>query len=134
VIYRRYADRRNVAAADVVAADQFLKTQGPIGASWARMLGLEEGTLRNEKALVVLADVGLSLAVCGELKVPIEFEGPARNDRMCTVRLTERPGQSFDFTVSVALPGQRVRAARSPRMDVFQIRRLCIPDKATMRA
>jgi hypothetical protein len=100
VIYRRYADRRNVAAANAVAADQFLKTQGPIGASWARMLGLEEGTLRNEKALVVLADVGLSLAVCGELKVPIEFEGPARNDRMCTVRLTERPGQPFEFIIT----------------------------------
>jgi hypothetical protein len=61
VIYRRYADRHNVAAADAVAADQFLKTQGPIEASWGRMLGLEE-----ETALEALADRGLSPAVCGD--------------------------------------------------------------------
>jgi hypothetical protein len=99
VIYSRYTDRHNVAAADAVAADQYLKTQGPIEASWAQRLGLEEGALRNETALVALADA-LSLAVCGELKVPVDFQAPARNGEMQMVRLTERPGQPFDFTLS----------------------------------
>jgi hypothetical protein len=35
-----------VALVDAVATDEFLNT--PIEALWARMLGLEEGTLRNE--------------------------------------------------------------------------------------
>jgi hypothetical protein len=131
VIYRRYTDRHNVAAADAVAADQFLKTQGPIEASWARMLGLEERTLRNETALVALADA-LSLAVCGDLKVPMEFEGPARDDGMRTVRLTERPGQPFDFSLSpwpfrvdvITLEGEGRPIPKDGRF----------PDEAAMRA
>jgi Protein of unknown function (DUF3891) len=99
VIYSRYMDRHHVAAADAAAANQFLKTQAPIEASWARMLGLEEETLKKETALVALADA-LSLAVCGELKVPIDFEAPARNGEKLTVHLTKRPGQPFDFTLS----------------------------------
>jgi hypothetical protein len=131
VIYGRYTDRHSVAAADVVAADEFLKTQGPIEASWARMLGLEESTLRNETALVALADA-LSLAVCGELKVPIEFEGPARNGEMRTFRLTERPGQPFDFTLSPWPFRVDVITMEGEGRPIPQAGRF--PDEAAMRA
>ena len=99
LIYNRYADRHHVAVADAAAADQFLETQAPIEAFWARSLGLEERALRKETALVALADA-LSLAVCGELTTPVDFEAPASNGEMLTIRLTERPGQPFDFTLS----------------------------------
>ena len=99
VIYRRYTDRHNVAPADAAAADQFLKTQAPIEAAWARRLGLDEDALKRQTALVALADA-LSLAVCGELKAPLDFEAPARGDEMMRLRLTERPGNPFDFTLS----------------------------------
>ena len=99
VIYRRYTDRHRTGELDAAAAQDYLETQAPIEAAWARMLGLEAASLRRETALVALVDT-LSLAVCGELKTPIELEAPQANGSSETLRLTERPGRSFDFTLS----------------------------------
>jgi hypothetical protein len=99
VIYRRYTDRHHVSPADAAAADLYLATQGPIEAAWARRLGLDKGALRNETALVALADA-LSLALCGELKTPLDFEAPDRGGAMIKLRLAEKPGGAFDFTLA----------------------------------
>ncbi|WP_158818131.1 DUF3891 family protein [Methylocapsa sp. S129] len=99
VIYRRYTDRHKVAPADAAAADLYLATQAPVEAAWARRLGLDEGALRVESALVALVDA-LSLALCGELKTPLEFEAPGRDGGSVKVRLTEKPGQPFDFILT----------------------------------
>ena len=99
VIYRRYSDRHRVAVADAVAAQRFLETQAPIEQAWARALGLDAAALNRETALVALVDT-LSLALCGELKAPLDLEVPDRHGQLKTLRLVERTGQPFDFTLS----------------------------------
>jgi hypothetical protein len=99
VIYRRYANRHQMAQADAEAAQRYLSTQAAIESAWTQRLGLSEAALDKETALVALVDA-LSLAVCGELKTPLEFEAPARNGETIALRLTERPGHPFDFILS----------------------------------
>jgi hypothetical protein len=99
VIYRRYTDRHRVAEADAEAAQRFLETQAPIEADWADMLGLAASALKKETALVALVDT-LSLALCGELKAPLDVEAPGRNGDKITMQLTERPDHPFDFFLS----------------------------------
>lgn len=99
VIYRRYTDRHRVAEADARAAQGFLETQAPIEAAWAHALGLEPAMLDRQTALVALADT-LSLALCGELKAPLELVVPDRHGALKTLRLLERPGHPFEFTLS----------------------------------
>jgi Protein of unknown function (DUF3891) len=99
VIYRRYTDRHRTSEADAAAARTYLDTQAPMEASWSRMLGLDAEVLQRETALVALSDT-LSLALCGELKTPIEVEAPNRRGEMEILRLTEQPGDSFDFVLS----------------------------------
>ena len=99
VIYRRYIDRHRIAEADAAAAQGFLQTQAPIEAAWARALGLDAATLNRETALVALVDT-LSLALCGELKAPLDLEAPDRHGDLRTLRLVERPGHPFEFVLS----------------------------------
>jgi hypothetical protein len=99
VIYRRYSDRHRIAEADATAAQGFLQTQAPIEETWARALGLDAATLNRETALVALVDT-LSLALCGELKAPLDLEAPDRDGELKTLRLVERPLHPFDFILS----------------------------------
>jgi hypothetical protein len=98
VIYRRYTDRHRVSEADARAAQRFLETQAPIEASWAQALALAAAALHDETALVAFSDT-LSLALCGELKTPMDLEAPDRNRAMAAMRLSERPGHPFEFTL-----------------------------------
>jgi predicted small lipoprotein YifL len=99
VIYRRYIDRHRVAAVDADAADRFLGSRAPIEAEWARATGLDAVTLKKQTTLLALADT-LSLALCGELKAPLDLEAADRNGDRLAMRLTERPDRPFTFTLS----------------------------------
>jgi hypothetical protein len=99
VIYRRYTDRHRIGQADAAAAQRYLEAQAPIEAAWAGMLGLDAAALRKETMLVALVDT-LSLALCGELKTPIELEAPRADGGTETLRLVERPEHPFDFVLS----------------------------------
>ena len=99
VIYRRFIDRHRMNEADDAAARNYLDAQAPIEAAWARALGLEAAELDRETALVALADT-LSLALCGDLKAPLDLEAPDRGGDASPMRLVERPGGSFDFVLS----------------------------------
>jgi hypothetical protein len=99
VIYRRYMDRHRVSEADAAAAQNYLDAQAPIETAWSQALGLEAAELETETALLAFSDT-LSLAVCGELKTPLELEAPGRNGDALTIRVAERPQRSFDFVVS----------------------------------
>jgi hypothetical protein len=99
IIYSRYTDRHNITREDRAAADGYIATQGVVEARWAQQLGLDEATLKRESALVALADA-LSLALCGELKTPIELQAPDRNGDMIAFRLVEREGHPFEFALS----------------------------------
>jgi Protein of unknown function (DUF3891) len=98
VIYRRYTDRHRISEADAAAAQTYLETQAPLEAEWAKMLGLG-AALQKQTTLVALVDT-LSLALCGELKTPIELEAPKASGGTETLTLTERPGHPFDFVLS----------------------------------
>ena len=99
VIYRRWTDRHRIAEADVVAANRYLEMQAPIEAEWAKELGLDAERLKRETMLLALADA-LSLALCGELKAPLEVTAPGADGGLQTFRLTELPGHQFDFSLS----------------------------------
>lgn len=77
LIYSRYTDRHQIAAADAAAVDHYLETQGPMQATWAGALGLDAAMLARDSALVALFDT-LSLALCGALRPPLEVEAPDR--------------------------------------------------------
>jgi len=99
VIYRRYTDRHRAAEADLAAADRYLEIQGPIERDWARRLELDEGALARQTALVAVADA-LSLALCGELRTPLDVEAPGRGGAPRALRVSPLPGQPFEFTLS----------------------------------
>jgi hypothetical protein len=99
VIYRRFIDRHRMNEADAAAAQNYLNTQVPIEAAWVRALGLEASELERETGLIAFADT-LSLALCGDLKAPLDLEAPVREGDALRMRLAERPGSSFDFVLS----------------------------------
>jgi hypothetical protein len=99
VIYRRYTDRHRIGEADAAAARAYLETQAPMEAGWAKMLGLDAAALTKQTMLVALVDT-LSLALCGELKTPIELEAPNASGGTETLHLIERPQRAFDFVLS----------------------------------
>jgi hypothetical protein len=55
--------------------------------------------MEKESSLVAFSDT-LSLALCGELKTPLDLEAPGRGGDVITLRLAERPQGSFDFVLS----------------------------------
>jgi hypothetical protein len=94
VIYRRYNDRHRLAEADARAAQLFLETQAPKEAAWARQLGLTTEEMDKQSSLIACVDT-LSLALCGELKAPLEVQSP-----LGALRLAENPVGGFAFTLS----------------------------------
>jgi Protein of unknown function (DUF3891) len=99
VIYRRYTDRHRLSEADAAAAQNYLNAQAPIEMAWSRALELEATELETETALLAFSDT-LSLALCGELKTPLDVEAPGRDGKTLTFRIAARPQHSFDFVVS----------------------------------
>jgi hypothetical protein len=99
VIYGRYMDRHRMAAADAAAAENYLSAQAPFETAWSQALGLKAAELDKETALVAFADT-LSLALCGDLKAPLDLEAPGRGGDALAMRLAERPQRSFDFVLS----------------------------------
>jgi hypothetical protein len=99
VIYRRFIDRHRMSEDDAAAAQNYLNTQAPIEAAWAQALGLDASELERETGLIAFADT-LSLALCGDLKAPLDLEAPGRGGNALRMKLAERPGSSFDFVLS----------------------------------
>jgi hypothetical protein len=143
VIYRRYADRHRMAESDAKAAQNYLDVQAPIESAWSRALGLEARALDKETALVAFADA-LSLALCGDLKTPLDLEAPDRNGEAVVMRLAERPGRPYDFVLSpwpfrmnaLAVEGEARSLPQSGRFtDEAAMRAwLALPERVVFRA
>jgi Protein of unknown function (DUF3891) len=99
VIYRRFTSRHRLSEADADAAKHYLETQAPKEHAWALTLGFDADRLVRESSLIACVDT-LSLALCGELKAPLDIEAPGDGSNMRILRLTERPGKQFEFTLS----------------------------------
>jgi hypothetical protein len=99
LIYTRYTDRHRIAAADAAAVDHYLETQAPLQAAWMRALGLDAAVVAHDAALIALADT-LSLALCGELRTPLEVKALDRTGARRTWQLTARPREPAEFILS----------------------------------
>jgi hypothetical protein len=99
VIYSRYTNRHRLAEADALAAQHYLETHGAKEQAWARALGFDEARLMNESGLVAFVDA-LSLALCGELKTPMDLEAPDSRGAAQKMHLAERAGKPFEFVLS----------------------------------
>ena len=99
VIYSRYTNRHRLAEADAIAAQHYLQTQGAKQLTWASALGFDEARLTRESGLVAFVDA-LSLALCGELKTPLDLDAPDRGGGVQKMHIAERPGKSFEFVLS----------------------------------
>ncbi|MDE3176011.1 MAG: DUF3891 family protein, partial [Pseudomonadota bacterium] len=74
-IYRRFG-LPSAGPRDAAAIHAYLAALAPREAEWAAACGLEPAELEFQSRLVAFVDA-LSLAVCGALRAPAEFEGPA---------------------------------------------------------
>jgi hypothetical protein len=99
LIYRRYFFRHQSAPADAAAVKDYLETQAIKQEAWARRLGFDEAQLSKESGLVAFVDA-LSLALCGELRTPLDLEAPGRDGAPSKLRLTERAERPFDFVLA----------------------------------
>jgi hypothetical protein len=99
LLYTRFADPARISAADAVAIETFLREQRPLQARWAEALGLDEATLAHDTELLALVDA-LSLAICGDLKTPLEMEAPDGQGGHRRLRLEARPDEAGAFTLS----------------------------------
>ncbi|MFT8243920.1 DUF3891 family protein [Roseomonas sp. BN140053] len=99
LIYTRYTDRHRVAPEDAAAADWFLETQRPMQAAWACALGLDAAEVDRDAALVAASDT-LSLALCGELRTPVEVPAPDASGTMRTLHLAAADDTATRFTLS----------------------------------
>lgn len=99
LIYSRHADRSRMAPGDVAALDHFLRTQKEKQAAWMHALGLDPAVAAHDTALVALSDT-LSLALCGDLKPPLQVDAPDRAGGMRSLLLQARGEQGTEFTLS----------------------------------
>ena len=81
------------------SADGYLATQAPMQDAWIRALGLDAATVARDAALVALSDT-LSLALCGDLKLPLRVEAPGHAGGTRTLQLATKPGDPGEFTVT----------------------------------
>ena len=96
VIYRRFWMRHQHEPRDKVAAQVYLETQAPREAQWAEMLGLSAADLEFQSDMIAFVDT-LSLALCGELKPPLELSLPVHGG--AARRLTLQ-GEGDAFTLA----------------------------------
>jgi hypothetical protein len=135
LIYTRYLDRHRSSAADAAAADRYVAAQEHLQRAWAGALGLSPAVMAAQSQLVAAADA-LSLALCGDLPVPLEVEVPAGRLRLAggprAFTLTPWPFRGDVLNVACearALPPGRFGDAAAcaawlaaPERVVFQVR------------
>jgi hypothetical protein len=88
VIYRRFIDRHRMNE-ETPRQHRTTNAQAPIEGAWARTLGLGGSDLERETGLIAFADT-LSLALCGDLKAPLDLEAPGRGGDALRMKLSER--------------------------------------------
>lgn len=98
VIYNRFTDRHRIDPADALAARDYLASQAASEAKWAKALDLPASELDRQTGLLACVDT-LSLALCGELDVPLEIEVPVSAGGMRKLRLEKRAGMPAEFTL-----------------------------------
>lgn len=99
LLYTRFADPARMSAADAAAVEGFLRQQRPLQRQWAEALGLTEAMLEHDTGMIAMADA-LSLALCGDLKTPLEVRAPDGQGGQQTLRLAARPEAPGSFTLT----------------------------------
>jgi len=99
VIYTRFTERHRLSDADAGAAKGYVERQAPMQAAWARALQLADHALERDTNLIAFVDT-LSLALCGALPLPLELDGPGRENAQARYRLVQQAGETFGFSLS----------------------------------
>jgi hypothetical protein len=99
LLYTRFADPARMSPADAEAVESFLRQQRPLQCQWAGALGLTEATLAHDTGMIAMADA-LSLALCGDLKMPLEVQAPDGQGGEQTLRLAAHAEAADRFTLS----------------------------------
>lgn len=99
LLYTRFADPARMSPADAAAIEAFLLQQRGLQKQWADALGLDNATLAHDTDLIAMVDA-LSLAICGDLKVPLEVKVPDGWGGHRTLRLAAMSGEAGAFTLS----------------------------------
>jgi len=99
LLYTRFADPARMSPADAAAVEGFLRQQRPLQRQWAEALGLTEAVLEHDTGMIAMADA-LSLALCGDLKTPLEVKAPDGQGGEQTLRLEADPEAPGRFTLS----------------------------------
>ncbi len=99
VIYRRFTMRHRGDPRDADAAAAYLVAQAPREARWAETLKLSPADLDYQSGLIAFVD-NLSLALCGELKTPLELPLPVFGSAERRIAVTAKPDAPDEFTLS----------------------------------
>lgn len=95
-IYRRFA-RPAPGSEDAAAIETYLVEQGAREAEWQAALGLQAAEI--ESGLLAFSDA-LSLALCGDLKPPLELHAPLRDGGTASFALEAAPKAPYVFNLS----------------------------------
>jgi len=118
VIYTRFIDRHRLSDADAEAAALYVEQQAPLQAAWAKALDLTPAEIARDSNLIAFVDT-VSLALCGELALPLDVVGPGVTDGSVTYHLARSEG-SDDVTMTPW-------PFRSPRVSIAAEARLIPP-------
>ena len=103
--------RMKPSGADRDAVQAYLREQGTREAEWARELGIDDTEARRQSGLIAFADA-LSLALCSNLKPPLDLEAPGADGKPETLHLTAKSGEPYAFAMSPW-------PFREPRLEVW---------------
>jgi hypothetical protein len=99
LIYTRYTDRHRLSEEDGAAVARYLAEQAPLQDALAAAIGRDAASLERDSALIAFVD-SLSLALCGELSLPLDLSGPGAAGGAAAYRLERREGRALAFTLS----------------------------------
>ena len=98
LIYRRYVLPRQMNDPDAAALRHFFAAEEANEAAWTRSLRIEPTEINRQTRWIAAADA-LSLALCGDLRAPLDLEIPGVRGEI-SARLSAIPHRPYEFTLS----------------------------------
>ena len=129
-LYTRFADPARMSPADTAAIEAFMQEQRPLQRQWAEALGLDDATLEHDTGMIAMADA-LSLALCGDLRTPLDIKAPDGQGGQISLRLAALPEEGR-FSLSPWPLGVASLLLEAEAMPLPAAGRF--PDEAAMRA
>ncbi len=94
-VYRRFA-RPAPGSADAAAVEAYFADHGALQAEWMAALQIDERAAAWQSGLIAFVDA-LSLALCGDLRTPLELQAPTKDGGARKFHLTMEAGYAFQL-------------------------------------